>query len=59
MKRAKLFVEENNNQCDFATIEFEANEDPVEKYMSTREAENKSPMFNREMPKSVKLDEII
>lgn len=59
LKTARLFVEETETICDFARIQFREGEDPVEKYLDTRKAANKSPMFNRPMPLSVKLDEVL
>lgn len=58
-KTARLFVEETETSCDFASIQFEEGEDPVEKYLATRKAANESPMLNRPMPKSVKLNEVL
>lgn len=59
MKKARLSVEEKDGMFDFATVQFNKNEDPVKKYLGFRKAEEKSPMFNRVMPKTVTLQEIL
>lgn len=59
MKEARLSVEEKDGMFDFATVQFSENENPVEKYLGFRKAEEKSPMFNRPMPKTVKLEEVL